>query len=143
MNTGAQIAIGIAALVTAIGFAVIGTNFGNAFPKGAWPFYAVAAFCGVVAITCFVRRSQRVLLRIIGLVICGIYLWYASTTFGEKNFGRAVAGFIAIGLPAGYLAITGGYPRWGHWSHAFLGPKRGDNEECAKDEVSSERGLNP
>lgn len=124
MSTGARVALAIATILSAAGFAVIGIVFGPELPSGPWPFYGLAAFCGLIALACLVRGSRPMTLRIIGAVVFLAYVFYAYDSIGDRNFFRAIAGFVVWGLPAGYVAIWGRYPVWGRASAAFRSEER-------------------
>lgn len=119
MSTGARVTIGILFAFSGICFVLIGKYLGGELPLGSTPFYGMAAFCAVVTLASFVRRSQPITLRAIGAVIFALYVWYACSTFGDERFGRAIVGFITIGIPAGYVMIRGAYPIWGKYGMAF------------------------
>ena len=119
MSPGARITIGVATAISAVLFVLTGIAFGKELPNGPWPLYGLGAFCGIVALACLVPRSRPVTLRIIGAAIFVIFAHYAYDSYGKDNFNRALVGFLVLGLPAGFVAITGGYPTWGRAAGAF------------------------
>lgn len=125
MSRGAQIAIGVVALVCGASFAALALISGDLFPVGPWPFYGLAALCVALAAACFFRGSRPVTLRILGAVRFLTYLAYALGSLKELTAFRAIRAFCLWGLPSGYLAIHGGYPSWGGAAAAF-GIKRRD-----------------
>ncbi|WP_146138579.1 hypothetical protein [Chamaesiphon polymorphus] len=123
MSRGSRIAIGIAALLSAAAFLKSAFN-PVGLPTGAMTFYAMALFCGIIAMACFFPKGHPVTLRIIGSVILGSYITYVCSSFGTPNFGRSVIGLFMWGIPSGYLAIKGKYPSWGFGSAGFNANER-------------------
>jgi hypothetical protein len=83
--------------------------------------YGLAVFCFVTAVACIDTNSRPITIRIIGITI---FLVSAGGFFMNPrgaNILRALEGFFVIGLPFGYMAITGNYPQWGRASAAFNG----------------------
>lgn len=119
MSKASQILLGVVFAGSALFFVWFGLANGAMMPNGAVPFYGLAAFCGVVALACLVQGSRPVALRIIGAVICLTFVCYAVAVVGGKDFYRALAGCFVIGLPCGYLAVTGRYPYWGQAGAVF------------------------
>src|SRR4051794_6191626 len=112
MSTGARVTLAVACSLIAVGFAVLAALYGDYFPKGPWPFYRLAGFCALIALACLAPASRPVALRVIGAVVCGAFALYVYKSDGGPNFWRALAGFGVFGMPAGYVALTGKYPRW-------------------------------
>jgi hypothetical protein len=121
MSTGGRMVLGIACSLIASAFMVLGAFYGEYFPKGAWPFYVLAAFCAFIALACLVSKSRPVALRMIGGMLFAWFAFALFRSYGEPDFWRAVGGFGVLGAPAGYLALTGNYPRWGKFARAFDG----------------------
>jgi hypothetical protein len=119
MSAGGRITLGVACSLIAIGFAVLGAASGDAFPKGPWPFYGLAAFCTSIALACLVPGCCPIVLRVIGAVVFVVFALILYSSFGEPNFRRTLTGFCVIGLPAGYVAVMGTYPRWSRFAAAF------------------------
>jgi hypothetical protein len=111
--------LAVACSLSAAGFAALGWLYGEYFPRGPWPFYGLAAFCALIALACLASASRPVTLRVVGAVVCGAFALYVYDSDGRPNFWRALAGFGVFGLPAGYVALTGKYPRWGKAAAAF------------------------
>lgn len=130
MSTGARVTVGLVALACGVSFLFIAITAGDVFPTGPMPFYGFAVFCFVVFVACLFRKSRPLTLRIIGGVLCLSYLFYLYDSIQKGNWPWALAGFLVVGLPAGYLMITGTYPEWGRASAAFT-PKypRGSDDE--------------
>jgi hypothetical protein len=126
MSAGARITLAIVTILCAAGFAVVGSYLGPELPAGPWPFYGLAAFCGLIALACLARGSRPVALRIIGAVIFLGYVAFAYDSIDEGNLFRAVAGLMVWGVPAGYVAIWGAYPPWGRASAALRSEKADD-----------------
>lgn len=118
MSLGSRIAIGIVALLSAVGFWMMALD-PSGLPAGASVFYGMAAFCVVIAIACFFPQSHPITLRMIGAMIFCAYIGYLHTSFGTQNLSQAMMGFLVCGIPSGYLAIMGKYPSWGRGSEAF------------------------
>lgn len=118
MSKGSRIAIGIVALLCAIGFFMTALD-PSGLPAGASVFYGMTALCVTIAIACFFPKSHPITLRIIGATIFFLYADYVINSFRSQNFGRAIAGFFIWGLPSGYLAIAGKYPSWGRAGEVF------------------------
>ena len=118
MSMGARIAIGVVALLGAVGFLILAQDT-SGLPAGAYVFYGLAALCVVIAIACFFPKSHPITLRIIGTAICLTYIYYVADSFGTENLVRAIVGFFVWGLPSGYMAIMGQYPSWGKLSAGF------------------------
>ena len=109
MSIGARIAIGVVALLGAVGFLMTAFDT-SGLPVGPPFFYGMAALFVVIAIACFFPKSHPITLRIIGTAVCCAYIFYLVDSFGSDNFGRAIIGFFFIGIPFGYMAIIGKYP---------------------------------
>lgn len=118
MSKGSRIAIGIVALVCAIGFFMTALD-PSGLPAGSNVFYGMTALCITVAIACFFPKSHPITLRMIGATIFFSYADYIIDSFHTQNLVRAIAGFFVWGLPSGYLAITGKYPSWGKVEEVF------------------------
>jgi hypothetical protein len=115
------VSLAVACGLIAAAFAVLGALYGDYFPKGAWPFYGLAAFCTLISLACLAPRSRPVALRVIGVVVFGGFAAYVFSSYGKPDCWRALAAFGVFGLPAGYVAVTGKYPRWGKAAAAFGG----------------------
>lgn len=127
MSQGSRIAIGIVALLSALGFFITALD-PEGLPAGATEFYGMAALCVIIAVACFFPQTHRVTLRIIGTAIfCG-YVVYVYDSFQTQNFARAIRGFLFWGIPSGYLAIMGKYPSWAKAS-AGLNAKQKNNRK--------------
>ncbi|MDY7016043.1 MAG: hypothetical protein SVX43_21080 [Cyanobacteriota bacterium] len=109
MSKGSRIAIGIVALLGAVGFFLTALDPSD-FPAGPPVFYGLAAVFAIVAIACFFPKSHPVSLRLIGAIIFAAYVGYIIDSFQTQDFGRAVVGFIVWGVPSGYMAISGKFP---------------------------------
>jgi hypothetical protein len=129
MSHGARIFLGIALLAIALGFlAVAWFSVGTDLPI-ARPMIGMALFSALGAMACLVRVSQPVTIRIIGGIIFLVLLggWVAMIRGGPvvgKGFATpspvsATVGFLLIGLPCGYAAITGRYHPRGFGAAAF------------------------
>jgi hypothetical protein len=130
MSRGARLTLAIVTLLSAVGFFLTGYFLGAELPAGSWPFYGMSAFCGVIAVACLAQSSRPLTLRVIGSVIFLSYVIYAFDSFGDRDFLRALIGFVWWGLPSGYLAIWGEYPTWGKLAPAFrpdMIPRRKDS----------------
>lgn len=119
-----QNTIGILTAVGACLFVLVGLTMGGELPTrqspaGPMPFLLLATFCVVISVACFSKRSRPVTLRIIGAVLCAAFTIPAFNKYGTENFLQALAGFVLIGLPCGYLMITGRYPGGGYAGAAF------------------------
>jgi FtsH-binding integral membrane protein len=113
MSKGSRIAIGVVAIIAAIGF--LNSAMNPASVKAApIVFYGLAAFCGVIAIACFSHKAHPVTLRIIGGTVFATFAVYAyDSIINNPRPMQAICGFLVWGLPSGYLAIKGKYPDWG------------------------------
>lgn len=120
MSIGLRIAIGLVALLCAVGFLIMALD-PSGLPAGALAFYGMAAFFIVIAIACFFPKSHPITLRLMGAMIFCAYVAYAFGSFQTQNFGRAIVGLIVCGMPSGYLAVSGKYPSWGRGAEAFNG----------------------
>lgn len=130
MSTGGRITLAVVCSLVAIAFTVLAAFYGDYFPSGPWSFYGLTAFCALIALACLVRASQPVALRIIGVVVFGAFALYVYDSSGGPNFWRALAAFGVFGLPAGYVVVTGNYPRWGKAAGAFgHSPSRNEERE--------------
>jgi hypothetical protein len=118
MSTGSRIAIGLVALLCAVGFFITALD-PSGLPAGAAVFYGMAAFCVIIAIACFFPKTHPITLRIIGTMICLAYFAYVLDSIRNQNLVRAMVGFIIWGIPSGYLAIMGKYPSWGGGSQGL------------------------
>jgi hypothetical protein len=149
MSRGATTALGGALLVIALGFAAIamwasGMESARAMANGMW---IMAAFSTVGALACLLPGSRPVALRLLGgtvFLVCLGYVvamlvsgpvWQAAR---RPSLASAIVCFSIFGLPAGYVAITGQYPRWGRHSAAFEGS---DAEQSGSHEEDPRRGL--
>ncbi|HLO52172.1 MAG TPA: hypothetical protein VK211_27480 [Kamptonema sp.] len=118
MSKGSRIAIGIVALLCALGFFMTALD-PSGLPAGANVFYGMTGLCVTIAIACFFPKSHPITLRIIGATIFFFYAYYVIDSFRNQNLSRAIAGFFIWGLPSGYLAIAGKYPSWGKAGEVF------------------------
>lgn len=112
MSRTSRFIVGFAALVSTIGFAAVGFF-------GLRRVFLLAILSGVVTASCFVEYGRFLTVRLIGLTIFIVFGWYVVTSWNTPDFYRAIGGMLAFGLPAGYVAIAGFYPRWGEWAAAF------------------------
>ena len=94
--------------------------------------YGPAAFCLVIAVSCFSRTWRRPAVRIIGLVVFIAYVSYLVeevlreatkhyTSISEPHWLNALIGLAMFGLPGLYVAVRGIYPEWGWGARAFNG----------------------
>lgn len=85
--------------------------------------WGVAGFCVLIAVACFPGRGRAVAVRIIGaavFVACVGYIfdqWKLPVDLlhsqrSDPNIINAVVAFLTFGLPGGYVAVTGKFPRW-------------------------------
>lgn len=111
MSSTIRIIIGLIATVGAIGFLYVASPLGGQLPVGPWPFVGMAVFWALVAIACFSEKCRPLALRFIGATVFLVYAAYAFSSYGDETFSKALAGFVCIGLPAGYLAFTGKPPQ--------------------------------
>lgn len=135
MSKFSRVTIGTTLILCAVGFVAVAPLLGADSPKGALPFYGMAGFCVIAAMACFTPRGRVVTLRIVGATIAAAYGWYVVQSIGGDDFGRAVRGAIVIGLPAAFVAVTGGYPKWGRAAAAFRSDMRetvhrNDRSDC-------------
>jgi hypothetical protein len=125
VSKGVCIAIGIVALICAFSFVLLGATVGAALPNGPAPLYALAAFCGLIALACLAKDSRPLSIRLLGATVCAVYVWYVLYCVGkpmktsEANTLKAIVGLVVFGLPGAYAAITGRYPAWGRHSRVF------------------------
>jgi hypothetical protein len=119
MSKGSRIAIGITAVISAIGF--LNSAMNPASVKAApIVFYGLAVFCGVIAVACFSHKAPPATLRIIGGTVFTMYTFCAYSDFVVGKDIRVIIGTFALfGLPSGYLAIKGEYPEWGALAEVF------------------------
>lgn len=119
--------IGAFALFSGMCFIAVGMSLGEGLPHGGAPVVVMGALCLIVAVACFLPKSWPVTLRIIGGAISLGYAVYVVTSIGTPDLGRAVIGFVVIGLPFGFMAVFGKYPRWGRGAAALgQGPEPRD-----------------
>jgi hypothetical protein len=145
MSQGACIFLGSVTFLIGACFVATGIAADADLPSGPLPLYVIGGFCGIIALACFSRRSRPVTLRILGAALCAVYVWYVLGQWGKPvrlndttNIFYAIGGLIAFGVPGAYLAITGRYPAWGRWSHAFTPGAAGDPAENDKRDAESE-----
>jgi hypothetical protein len=124
--------LGIALAVLTLGFAGLAWFASGVEEKraaGIGMVVLLGAFCAVGALACLLPASRPFALRLIGgtvfLACCG-YLVAAAvsgTFLGTSRAGpslvNSIIAFSVFGLPAGHVAITGRYPRWGRHAAAF------------------------
>jgi hypothetical protein len=119
MSRGSQIAIGIVSAL--LGVAVLASGFVmRAYDQETGPnpnaLFALSGIAFCISIACFFRRSRRVTLRLIGLVLLAggvaAIIGMNSEPTGYDSVGSL---FFAASLAAGglWLSVTGQYPRWG------------------------------
>jgi hypothetical protein len=126
MSDGSRLAIGIVAIIGAIGFLKTALNpVGVAAPSIV--FQILAALFAFIAIACFCPKSHPITLRIIGAAIFLSYSRYVLISFNTDNFERSLDGFRVWALPSGYLAIFGKYPDRSLVSAVFA-PKKNRNK---------------
>lgn len=133
MSSGSRWAIGFVACLTGAVLIFMGCVLGDEMPHGGWPAVVGGAFVMVVAIACFFPLTWPVTLRVIGGGIFLVYVIYVISSLGGPDFWWALMGFGVIGVPFGFLAIFGSYPRWGRGA-AALQREPEDDPEAEPDE---------
>lgn len=123
MSRGARIALGIVLVAMALGFAAVGwLAAGVVEDRFQVGMAALAGFSAVGAMACLWAASRPVTVRLVGLVVFlafAAYLVDALVSGPPEGRAEAAAGFVVLGVPAGFVAITGRYPRWGRHAAAF------------------------
>lgn len=135
MSRGSRLLLGGFLVFCALCFLAMAPGLG----KG---MIACALFCGLGAVACFSTGSHPVTIRLLGgtvFVLCLVYLISTARNplaraphAPQRAVPAIVYGlscFVAIGLPAGYAALTGRYPLWGRGAEAFHGPKKGTKKK--------------
>jgi len=89
----------------------------------------LGSFCAVGALACLLPASRPIALRLIGGTVFLAFFGYLvemavsgpvlGNSRGDTSLVNAIIAFALFGLPAGYVAVTGRYPRWGQHSRAF------------------------
>jgi hypothetical protein len=131
MSKGACIILGIA-------FGVLTLGFGGAamFISGleemrgvAKAMVAMGPFYAIGSLACVFPASRPIALRLIGGTVFLAFLIYLISMMvsgpllgnsrAAMSLVNSIIAFSVFGLPAGYVAITGRYPRWGRHAAAF------------------------
>jgi hypothetical protein len=123
------ILLGMTLVVLAIGFAgVAWFSIGLEQMRAAMIGLPILSlFCIAGAVACLVPASRPVTLRFVGGAVFLTCLGYLIEMAVEgplvsrsaPSLIKAIAAFSAFGLPGGYVAIKGHYPRWGRYFAAF------------------------
>jgi hypothetical protein len=131
MSRGACILLGISLAVLPIGFAwlVLSTSGPEAMRDIIIFTLIAGVFCAIGCLACLVPASRPITLRLIGGTVFLGCLGYVigmamdgpllANSRGEPSLLNAFVAFTVIGLPCGYAAIRGRYPRWGRFAEVF------------------------
>jgi hypothetical protein len=126
------ILLGITMVVLSIGFAgVAWFSIGLEQMRAAMIGLPVLSlFCLAGAAACLVPASRPITLRLVGGAVFLAFLGYLihtglggplwSSSRSTPSLLGAIAAFSTFGLPGGYVAIKGQYPRWGKYFGAFV-----------------------
>jgi hypothetical protein len=90
---------------------------------------AMSAFSATASLAYVFPASRPIVLRLIGDTVFLAFLIYVISMMvsgtllgisrGDMSLVNSIIAFLVFGLPAGYVAITGRYPRWGRHAAAF------------------------
>jgi len=131
MSRGATLMLGVLLGSLAVGFLGVAYFTSNLDGQRAPTVGGVllAGFCAIGALACLLPASRPVTLRLVGGTVFLAFSGYLiDMLMSGKFMGRsradpslvnALVAFSAFGLPAGYVALTGRYPRWGRYAPAF------------------------
>ena len=145
--------LGITLVILALGFAgVAWLSIGQEEMRLAMIGLPILSlFCIVGALACLVPASRPVTLRVVGGVVFLTFLVYLiemavdgpllSRSKSTPSLVNAIAGFSVFGLPGGYVAIKGYYPRWGRSSDAFRGGTRVSRQPESREGVELHESL--
>ncbi|MBH8575136.1 hypothetical protein I8752_19375 [Nostocaceae cyanobacterium CENA369] len=86
--------------------------------------WGLVVFLLLIAVSCFSKRARPIAIRLIAATVLTMYICYVISEIGKPSLPKAIAGLCVWGLPAGFVAITGKYPSWGHGSAAFNGSQK-------------------
>jgi hypothetical protein len=131
MSRAGRITLGIILALLACGFLAVSWNM-HGLPEmraGEIGSFVFAIFSALGALACLVTTGRKLVLRVIGGVIFLACCWYIVAMIGDRKIAsdarskpsllNAIGLFLLVGLPAGYVMIKGGYPRWGTHAAAF------------------------
>jgi hypothetical protein len=124
MSAGARVTLAIACTLIAAAFAVLATFYGDVFEVGRPLLYGLAAFCALIPLACLVPQTRPVTVRLIRGAVFAVCACYVYSSYMDGGMPKALMCFIVFGLPAGYAAVMGSYPRWGKGAEAFRGSSR-------------------
>jgi hypothetical protein len=141
MSRAARVTLGIILALLACGFLAVSKNMRELPDMRAAEIgmFVFAIFSALGALACLVTTGRKLVLRIIGGAIFLACCWYILSTLmagqlvsgkrSQPSFVNAVMLFLLVGLPAGYVMIKGGYPRWGSHAAAFGAADSEDRRE--------------
>jgi hypothetical protein len=115
MSGPVRLIIGVVAFIGGSLFCIplVGTATAPPMPKEGWPFIGIGVLWLTVAIACFFPKTWPITLRVIGTAVFLLYAWYAFVSLWNPGRWNAWEALIVIGVPFGYMALFGRYPRWG------------------------------
>lgn len=131
MSRSMSILLGITLAILAVGFAgVAWFSMGLEQMRAATLVLPILClFCLAGAMACLVPASRPVTLRVVGGAVFLACLGYLiamalggplwSGTRSTPSLVKAFAAFSAFGMPGGYVALKGEFPRWGKYHRAF------------------------
>jgi Na+-driven multidrug efflux pump len=123
--------LGIVLGVLAFAFAAVAwcTSQLEEMRVGAIAMVFLGGFCLTGALACFLPAIRPIALRLIGATVFLVFFGYLAgmvisgplqgSSRGEMSLINSIVGFLVFGLPAGYVAVKGQYPRWGRHALAF------------------------
>ena len=83
-----------------------------------------ATICLLISLLCFPGPARPIAARLIGAAVFAAYAFYLVDMIrtqphltptdhpGHTDLKHAIVGFVVIGVPAAYVAVTGSFPRW-------------------------------
>lgn len=131
MSRGACIVLGIVLGVLAFAFAGVAWFISQlqGMRAAAIGMVLLGGFCLAGALACLLPAIRPIALRLIGATVFLAFFGYLvgmvisgpllGNSRGEMSLINSTVGFLVFGLPAGYVAVKGQYPRWGRHAAAF------------------------
>lgn len=107
MSAGSRIAIGLVALLGAVGFFLTARDPSGLPSEDPFLFYGLAAAFVVIAIACFFPKSHPVTLRLIGGLIFVAGITNVILSFSSGGLLTSIVGLIIWGPLSVYLMIKG------------------------------------
>lgn len=140
MNRAATVVLGISLGILTLGFTSVAcfTSGLEGMRAAVIGEVVLGGFCATGALACLLPVTRPIAVRLVGGMVFLTFLGYfiamvesgplVGSSRSDPSLVKAIAAFSLFGLPAGYVAITGRYPRWGRHAAAFRAARRQDQD---------------